>query len=170
MINIGLLILRATTGVIIAGHGAQKLFGWFGGRGLKGQAGLYDSTGLQPGWLWAFLNGLVEFGGGILLTLGILTPIAAGLLLGNMVMAIIKVHWKNGLWNRDGGFEYPLTRLVANLTIGLTGPGIYNLDPRPFASLPELDLFVASTLVGLFVVGVALVVNMRQQEDQRERA
>lgn len=114
MIDIGLLILRVTTGVIIAGHGAQRLFGWFGGRGFEGQSELYASTGLQPGWLWATLNGLVEFGGGILLTLGGLTPIAAGLLLANMVMAVVKVHWKNGLWNRDGGFEYPLTRLAAN--------------------------------------------------------
>jgi putative oxidoreductase len=128
MLNIGLLIIRLVIGVLFIGHGAQKLFGWFGGYGLKGTGGWFESIGMKPGVTMALFAGLAEFIGGILFALGFLTPIAGIMIAGTMVMAIVKVHGPNGLWATANGYEYNLTLLAIAIGIALTGPGQYALD------------------------------------------
>ncbi|MEH7748844.1 DoxX family protein [Neobacillus drentensis] len=128
MMNIGLLIIRLVIGVLFIGHGAQKLFGWFGGYGLKGTGGWFESIGMKPGITMALFAGLSELVGGILFALGLLTPLAAILIAGTMVMAIIKVHASNGLWATSNGYEYNLTLLAVAIGIALIGPGQYALD------------------------------------------
>ncbi|WP_223590229.1 DoxX family protein [Neobacillus bataviensis] len=128
MMNIGLLIIRLVIGLLFVGHGAQKLFGWFGGYGLKGTGGWFESIGMKPGVTMALIAGLTEFVGGILFALGLLTPVAGILIAGTMAMAIIKVHAPNGLWITSNGYEYNLTLLGVAIGVALTGPGKYALD------------------------------------------
>jgi putative oxidoreductase len=128
MINIGLLIIRLVIGVLFIGHGAQKLFGWFGGYGLKGTGGWFESIGMKPGVTMALLAGLAELLGGILFTLGLLTPLAGIIIAGTMVIAIVKVHGPNGLWATSNGYEYNLILLAVAIGIALVGPGQYALD------------------------------------------
>ncbi|MFB7141790.1 DoxX family protein [Gottfriedia sp. NPDC056225] len=128
MINIGLLIIRLVIGLLFVGHGAQKLFGWFGGHGLKGTGGWFDSIGMKPGVTIALFAGLAELVGGILFALGLFTPLAAIIITGTMVMAIIKVHGPNGLWATSNGYEYNLTLVAVAIGVALIGPGQYALD------------------------------------------
>ena len=132
MITIGLLIIRLVIGVLFIGHGAQKLFGWFGGYGLKGTGGWFESIGMKPGVTMALFAGLAEFIGGILFALGLLTPLAGIMIAGTMVMAIVKVHAPNGLWATSNGYEYNLTLLAVAIGIALIGPGQYALDTLLF--------------------------------------
>lgn len=132
MINIGLLLIRLVIGVLFVGHGAQKLFGWFGGYGLKGTGGWFESIGMKPGVTMALFAGLAELIGGILFALGLLTPLAGILIAGTMVMAIVKVHGPNGLWSTANGYEYNLTLLAVAIGIALIGPGHYALDALLF--------------------------------------
>jgi putative oxidoreductase len=128
MIDIGLLLIRLVIGLLFIGHGTQKLFGWFGGYGLKGTGDWMDSLGLKPGMTMALLAGLTELIGGILLVLGLLTPLAGLMIAATMVMAIVKVHGPNGLWSTQNGYEYNLTLLAVAIGIALIGPGQYALD------------------------------------------
>jgi putative oxidoreductase len=128
MMDIGLLIIRVVIGVLFVGHGAQKLFGWFGGYGLNGTGGWFDSIGMKPGVTMALIAGLAELTGGILFALGLLTPVAGLLIAGTMAMAILKVHGPNGLWSTSNGYEYNLTLLAVAIGIALIGPGHYSLD------------------------------------------
>jgi len=128
MMDLGLLIIRLVIGVLFIGHGAQKLFGWFGGHGLKGTGGWFESIGMKPGVMLALSAGLAELIGGILFALGLLTPLAALMIAGTMVMAIVKVHGPNGLWATSNGYEYNLTLISVAIGIALIGPGRYALD------------------------------------------
>ncbi|AZU59999.1 DoxX family protein [Neobacillus mesonae] len=128
MINLGLLLIRLVIGVLFIGHGAQKLFGWFGGYGLKGTGGWFESIGMKPGVTMALFAGLTELIGGILFVLGLLTSLAGIMIAGTMVMAIVKVHAANGLWATSNGYEYNLTLLAVAIGIALIGPGHYALD------------------------------------------
>lgn len=128
MIDIGLILIRLVIGLLFIGHGTQKLFGWFGGYGLKGTGDWMDSLGLKPGMTMALLAGLTELIGGILLVLGLLTPLAGLMIAATMVMAIVKVHGPNGLWSTQNGYEYNLTLLAVAIGIALIGPGQYALD------------------------------------------
>ncbi|MBG9587022.1 DoxX family protein [Cytobacillus firmus] len=128
MMDLGLLIIRLVIGVLFIGHGAQKLFGWFGGHGLKGTGGWFESIGMKPGVMMALFAGLAELIGGILFALGFLTPLAALMIAGTMIMAIVKVHGPNGLWATSNGYEYNLTLLSVAIGIALIGPGRYELD------------------------------------------
>jgi putative oxidoreductase len=129
----GLLILRVIVGLLFAGHAMQKLAGWFGGHGIAGTGGFFESIGLKPGRLLALLAGLGELFGGLLFVLGLLTPAAAVLIVGTMLVAIFKVHGKNGLWVTQNGYEYNLVLLVIAVAIALTGPGAYSLDASLFS-------------------------------------
>jgi putative oxidoreductase len=148
MKDLGLLILRSTAGVLLAGHGAQKLLGWFGGYGLKGTAGWLESLGLRPGQTWALLAGAGEFGGGLLTALGLFYPLGPITLLGPMSMAIGKVHWGKPIWVTEGGAELPLTNMAVGVALALTGPGAYSLDRL-------LGIRVARALVPLTMLAVA---------------
>ncbi|HZH61409.1 MAG TPA: DoxX family protein [Metabacillus sp.] len=128
MIDIGLLMIRLVIGVLFIGHGAQKLFGWFGGYGLKGTGGWFESIGMKPGVTMALFAGLAELFGGVLFALGFLTPLAGIMIAATMIMAIVKVHGQNGLWATSNGYEYNLTLLVVAIGIALIGAGQYSLD------------------------------------------
>jgi len=127
MMDEGLLLIRLVVGFIMMGHGAQKLFGWFGGYGLKGTGGWLDSIGLKPGVTMALLAGLGELAGGALFAAGVLTGIGAALIALTMLVAIVKVHGQNGLWVTQNGYEYNLVLIAAAVGVALSGPGAYVL-------------------------------------------
>jgi putative oxidoreductase len=128
MLNIGLLLIRLVIGILFIGHGAQKLFGWFGGYGLKGTGGWFESIGMKPGVTMALMAGLTELVGGVLFALGLVTPLGGILIAATMVIAIAKVHGANGLWSTSNGYEYNLVLLAVTIGIALVGPGQYALD------------------------------------------
>lgn len=132
MLNTGLLIIRLVVGLLFVGHGAQKLFGWFGGYGLKGTGGWFESIGMKPGVTMALFAGLAELIAGVLFAAGLLTPLAALMIAGTMVMGIVKVHGQNGLWATSNGYEYNLTLIAVVVGIALIGPGQYALDALLF--------------------------------------
>jgi len=123
--NAGLLIVRLVVGLLFAGHGAQKLFGWFGGYGIKGTAGWMESIGIKPGVPMVILAGLAELLGGLAFAGGIFLPVAAVLLIGTMLVSILKVHGQNGLWVTANGYEYNLVLIAVVLGVALIGPGAY---------------------------------------------
>lgn len=125
---IGILLLRATIGLTLAAHGAQKVFGWFGGLGLEQTGRAFDAIGFQPGRRQALAAGLVEIAAGVLLVLGCATPLAAALTVSVMMVAAVSVHGRNGFFITDGGYEFNIVFGVAALTIAFTGPGLYSLD------------------------------------------
>lgn len=124
----GALALRVPVGIIFAAHGAQKLFGWFGGYGLEGTAGWMDSIGLSPGMVMAFLAGAAEFFGGIALVLGLLTRPAAFALSIAMLVAIFAVHFQNGLFMSNNGYEFGLALLAASVSLLFSGAGKASVD------------------------------------------
>lgn len=126
--SIGLLILRLVVGLTVAAHGAQKLFGWFGGYGLAGTGQFLEQLGFRPGRVQAAQAGIAEFGGGILLTAGFLTPAAAAAVVAVMLVASVSVHIRSGFFAQNGGYEYTLVLGVAALALAFTGPGALSLD------------------------------------------
>ena len=124
----GALALRIPVGIIFAAHGAQKLFGWFGGYGLEGTGQFFGSIGLNPGYLMALLAGLVEFFGGLALVLGVLVRPAAAALAGAMLIAVFAVHWSKGFFASNGGYEYALALLAASVALVLSGAGRFSVD------------------------------------------
>ncbi|MGP5069117.1 DoxX family protein [Psychrobacter faecalis] len=122
------LILRVPVGLILAAHGAQKLFGWFGGNGLVGTAQWLSSMGMEPGLLMAVLAGGAEFFGGLALVLGLMTRPAALAAEFTMLVAIFSVHIDNGLFAADGGYEYALVLMVALLALVVQGGGYLSID------------------------------------------
>ncbi|MFC8233045.1 DoxX family protein [Streptomyces sp. NPDC056707] len=127
----GLLLIRMTFGLLLAGHGAQKLFGLFGGDGLTATGAWFAATGYRPGKVYAVIAGASEILGGLGLTLGLFTPLAAAAVIGVMINAMATVTAAHGLWTQDGGMEYNLCIAVVALGIAAIGPGRLALD-RPF--------------------------------------
>src|SRR5438046_2548264 len=119
--NAGLLLIRLVFGLVMAAHGAQKLFGWFGGYGIAGTGGFLESLGFRPGKVFAALAGLGEFGGGLLLALGFLGPIGPALVLSVMIVAAVTVHWGKGLFATSNGIEMPLLYAAASASLALIG-------------------------------------------------
>src|ERR1700694_2881547 len=128
LFDLGLFLIRVVFGLVFAGHGAQKLFGWFGGYGIAGTGGFLESMGFRPGKLFATAAALSEFGGGLLLALGFLGPVGPALLLSVMFVAGVTVHRKNAFFVATNGLEHPLIMATAAVGIALTGPGRYSLD------------------------------------------
>lgn len=126
--DIGLLLLRLAIGLTLAAHGGQKLFGWFGGHGLAGTGGFLESLGFRPGRVQAALAGGGEMVGGLLLALGLLTPVGAAIVLAVMVVATVSVHLSKGFFLSGGGAEYNLLIMAATAALAFTGPGLYSLD------------------------------------------
>jgi putative oxidoreductase len=155
--NVALIIFRLVVGLTLAGHGAQKLFGWFGGPGPARLRQGFQQMGYTPVWLWVGLAIVGEVGGGISLALGLLTPLGAAGIFGTMVMAMLKNHWKNGFWLQKGGYEYTLVLVAASITIGLIGPGGYSLDALLRIALPEPLVFGILALAALLVDVVGII-------------
>jgi putative oxidoreductase len=155
--DIGLLTLRLVLGLVFVGHGGQKLFGWYGGSGLKGWIAGVGKMGLRPAWFWALLAALSEFGGGVLVLLGLLNPLGSLGIIAAMLFAIVKVHWPKGFWNSKGGIEFPLMNLTVALALGLMGSGAYSVDAALGISLPQpITLVGGLVLVILGVIGALL--------------
>lgn len=124
-------LVRITAGLFLIPHGAQKLFGWFGGGGLEGTGQFFaQNLGLEPGLLFALLAGLVEFGGGILLVVGLLTRPAAAAVAVLMAVAVFQVHLGNGFFWTSGGYEYPALWGLVVVSILFRGGGRYSIDAR----------------------------------------
>jgi putative oxidoreductase len=151
---IGLLVLRVVLGLTLAAHGMQKLAGWFGGYGLKGTGQFFEQLGFVPGKRSAFLAGLAETGGGLLLVVGLATPLAAAAFVATMLVAVVTVHAKNGFFASGGGYEYNLVLAVAALSLAFTGPGALSLDAlfglEFTGAAAGVAALVAGTLGGAF--------------------
>ncbi|HEU4524530.1 MAG TPA: DoxX family protein [Gemmatimonadales bacterium] len=124
----GLLVARLVLGLLMAAHGSQKLFGWFGGHGLAGTGGFFESLGFRPGRTFALAAGLAEVTGGLLLALGFLGPVGPALVVSVMLVAALAVHWSGGLFAMTNGVEVPLLYATGAIALALTGPGAYSLD------------------------------------------
>jgi putative oxidoreductase len=122
------LVARLLLGGLFFGHGAQKLFGWFGGHGLDGTAGFFESLGMRPGRQHAIIAGAGETGGGALLAAGLCTPLGVAAITSVMATAIRTVHAPNGPWVTDGGWEYPAVIIATVALIAEVGPGPVSLD------------------------------------------
>ena len=166
MSNLAVLVLRLVLGPLLAGHGAQKLFGWFGGPGLQGTSEWMESMDLQPGRLWALLAGLSEFGGGVLMILGLLNPIGPLGAIGSMVMATVKVHGFRPIWVTEGGPELPVTNMAAATALILNGPGKYSLDRALGIRWPRWLVAV----LGLITIALTVAVATREASPPPQEA
>ena len=135
--GIGALFLRVPVGIILTAHGAQKLFGWFGGYGLEGTGQWMASIGLEPGFLMALLAGAAEFFGGLALIFGLLTRPAALVSAFTMVVAIFSVHASNGLFMANNGYEFALSLLAATAALTALGGGRLSLDNAIAAKITQ---------------------------------
>ena len=126
-LGIGLLLVRIVIGLIMAAHGASKLFGWFGGHGLRGTGQFFEQIGFRPGAAFAAAASISEILGGLLVALGFLGPIGPALMISVMIVATITVHWGQGLF-APKGVEMPLLYAVGAFGLALTGFGQYSLD------------------------------------------
>jgi putative oxidoreductase len=148
--DLGMLLLRLVVGGLLVGHGTQKLFGWFGGHGVRGTAGWLESMGHRPAVALAVLTGSAEAGGGLLLMAGLLTPLGAAAIAGVLFTAIVSVHWSKGMWNSNGGSEFPLALATSALVTAFVGPGSFSVESA-------LGLDLTGTAWGLGALGLALV-------------
>jgi putative oxidoreductase len=123
-----LLIARIIIGLGLFAHGAQKLFGWFGGYGVKGTGGFMESLGFRPGSMFAAAAGLGEAGGGLLTALGLGGPIGPALIVMVMLVAIFSVHAPKGFWASNGGYEMNAYIIAGALALGFAGPGPFSVD------------------------------------------
>jgi putative oxidoreductase len=146
----GILLARVVFGGLMAAHGAQKLFGWFGGYGIAGTGGFFESLGFRPGRVFAAAAGFTELAGGALLAVGLLGPLGPALIISVMVVAMATVHWHNGVFAQKDGLELPLLYAVAAAGLALTGFGAYSLDALLSLSWPAA---VAWAAIGLGVLG-----------------
>ncbi len=157
----GLLIARLILGLGLAAHGAQKLFGWFGGYGLKGTGGFFEGLGFRPGALFAAAAGLGEVGGGLLTAAGFLGPVGQALIIVVMLVGMVTVHWKNGFFAGKNGIELTLMNTGGVLAIAFAGPGAYSLDrvlgtsqfSQPSTTWVVIAVAVVLAIVNLVVRG-----------------
>ena len=165
MSDTGILLLRVVVGAVMAAHGSQKLFGWFGGYGLKGAGGFFEQLGFRPGVAFAAAAGLSEFLGGLLLIIGLFTPLGAAAVLGAMIVASVSVHLKSGFFATNNGIELPFLYGLVSLGLIFIGAGKYSLDAElglNYLSRPTL----AFGLVALTIVAAILTLAARQKQIQ----
>jgi putative oxidoreductase len=148
--DFGLLLIRVVIGLLLIGHGTQKLFGWFGGGGLAGTSSYFRSLGYWPPRLMAGMAGGAELFAGLSLAFGLVTPLGVAALIGVMLNVAIAAHRGNGLWVAGDGYEYPLVLATVAAAIGFTGPGAISLDAR-------LGVGDSTLESALFAVGLGLV-------------
>ncbi len=158
--SLALLIIRVVVGLLMIGHGSQKMFGWFGGAGFVKTIGFLKAVGFKPAAFWALIGTLGELGGGVLFLLGLLTPLGAVAIFASMLMAVLKFHWKAGLWSQKGGYEYPLVLAFVALAAGIVGGGSYSLDALIGFSLPAMFYWILVALA--IIVDLVGIVISRQ--------
>lgn len=158
--SFGLLLLRLVVGGLFIGHGTQKLFGWFDGPGRDGATAFMDSLGYPNPRRMAVIAGATEAIAGVLLVLGLFTPVAGAMIVGVMINAILTVHRPNGLWNSDGGYEYNLVLAAVGVMFGFVGAGGASLDEALDLGMAGSLWGVATLMVGLLTAGAVLA--MRQ--------
>jgi putative oxidoreductase len=157
-LELGLFVLRLAVGGLIFGHGAQKLFGWWGGPGLAGFIGMTGGPlRFRPAWLWGVMGAVSETVGGLLVLAGLLGPLGPAAIVAAMLIAI-SVHWP-AFWAQQQGYEYALLNLVAALGLALTGPGAYSLDAALGIGLPEPVTLIAA--LGLAILGAVIALATR---------
>lgn len=144
-----LLVLRVATGLIVAAHGAQKLFGWWGGPGYAGFRGGMGYMGLKPAGFWAAMGIATELGGGLLLAVGLFNPLGALGVVAAMLTAIFLVHFPK-FFTTNNGSEFPLILLINGLILGFAGSGAYSLDALLGIALPTTLYWYG---LGLVVIG-----------------
>lgn len=161
-LSVGLLLARVVFGLVMAAHGTQKLFGWFGGYGLHKTGEFFVGLGFRPGRTFAAAASLAEITSGLLVALGFLGPIGPALMISVMIVAMITVHWEHGLFASDNGIEVPLLYIAAAVGFAFTGYGLYSLD----ASLGIADRWtpaLTGIVLGGGVLGGFLNVAMRRR-------
>jgi putative oxidoreductase len=161
IMDTGMFIVRVVFGLAIASHGAQKLFSWFGGYGIRKTGGFFETLGFRPGAAFATAAGLSEMGGGLLMVVGLFTPIGAAAVLSAMLVAMFSVHVKNGFFAAGNGIELPFLYAVAAVGIALTGGGAISLDG--LLGLNSLfNPYVVSSLLVLAAFGSAVTLSARR--------
>jgi putative oxidoreductase len=166
MSNLAALVLRVVQGPLLAGHGAQKLFGSFEGPGLEGTTGFMEMLGLKPGRPWAVLAGLCEFGGGVLTALGLLNPLGPVGIIASMSMATATAHRGKPIWVTEGGAELPVTNIAASTALILNGPGKYSLDRALGIRLPAWIAPLGLVVIMLIVLYAPGGEEPPEQEDE----
>ena len=152
MADVGLFILRIAVGLVMAAHGSQKLFGWFGGYGIAGTGGYFETLGFRPGRAFAAAAGLSEFWGGLLIAAGLFGPVGPALVAATMLVAVITVHWGQGLFAMTNGIEVPLLYAAVAVALGFIGFGAFSLDNAlGFASF--WSPAAVSAILGLGLLG-----------------
>ena len=161
-------LARVTIGLLFAGHGAQKLFGWFGGGGPSGTGEAFESMGLRPGRRHALAAGVAETGGGLLFALGAATPAATAALTSVMITAVKTVHLEKGLWSTRGGYEYNLVLLLAAFGLTENGPGAWSVDGALGRKRWGTGWALAALAAGAAGSAAALAANEQEQEADQQ--
>jgi putative oxidoreductase len=156
------LLVRIAFGTLMAAHGAQKLFGWFGGYGLNGTGQFFEGLGFRPGRAFAFAAGASESVGGLLIALGFLQPVGAALIVSVMLVATATVHWGHGLFAGSNGIEVPVLYGTAAAALALTGPGAYSLD-QALGLTALWTPAVSWTILAVALLGGAANLGLRRQ-------
>ena len=164
------MIVRVVQGSLMAGHGAQKLFGSFGGPGLEGTSGFMEMLGMRPGRPWAYMAGLSEFGGGVLTALGFLKPLGPLGVIGAMSMATRKAHWDKPIWVTEGGAELPVLNIAISTALMIREPDAFSLDRLLGIRLPRWVGPVGLLGIILTVLYSELGAEAPEQEQARDEA
>ena len=170
MVAAGLLILRLVIGGILFGHGAQKVFGWWGGPGLNVWTQAMVRMRIRPARPWALISAFGEVGGGILLALGLLTPLACAAIASSMLVAIALVHLPKGFWVSKGGYEFNLSILAAVTALALIGPGNASLDAALRINLSQPLVLIGLAIAVIAGAGAALVSRTPAEAPKTETA
>ena len=161
----GILFLRVVVGALLFAHGAQKLFGWFGGGGPRGTAGFFGQLGFRMPIAMAVTAGMSE-ASGVLFALGFLTPLAALLMASTMVVAIGSVHWRKGLWNTAGGYEFPMVIWTVAIAVAASGPGRFSVD-RALGWVDNLSgVWWGAGVLAVSVLGGAVTLATRERQPE----
>jgi putative oxidoreductase len=161
----GLLLIRAVLGLGLAAHGVQKLSGWFGGYGIAGTGDMFDKLGFRPGRLMAAVAGFGELAGGLALAAGAVTPLASGVVIATMLVAILGVHVSKGFFSQNGGYELPLLYATGAAGIAFAGPGQLSVDALLGVSLAGGSWGLVAIALG--VVGALPPLLARQARQAR---